>query len=397
MLDILSYVGRSANRLFFARVFRLLPLKRNKILFSSHNRRYSCNPKYIAEEIIRQKLPVKMVWIVDGWHDDHFADFPPGMRLIRNNSVRFFYEVATAGIWVDNTLRNEIFGKKAAQFFIQTWHGSFGIKRFADSGVWPERIRTLANVITDCCISNSTFETREVYKESFWPTAPVREFGHPRNDILIKPPDRIRELREGLAKRYGFCPKDRIILHAPTFRKSRFPEQNTEFDNSGFFKTDVAHLKTVLTERFGGHWVYLLRLHHRTRPALEESNKSREFFDVTDYPDIQELMTIADAMISDYSSCLFDYLLTGRPAFIFAPDLEEYKKRDRGFYYPLESTPFPIAIDDTELASAILSFDDQSYAVKVAGFLAEKGCCDDGLASKRVVELIKEKIAPLSP
>ena len=111
--------------------------------------------------------------------------------------------------------------------------------------------------------------------------------------------------------------------------------------------------------------------------------------DVTKYPDIQELMLIADIGITDYSSWIYDYVLTRKPGFIFAEDIEEYNT-ERGFYYKLETTPFAIARNNEELFDCIMNFDLSIYQNKVDKFLSNKGCIEDGKASYRVVEKIKE-------
>jgi CDP-glycerol glycerophosphotransferase len=113
--------------------------------------------------------------------------------------------------------------------------------------------------------------------------------------------------------------------------------------------------------------------------------------DASDYHDMQELMAASEILISDYSSCLFDFMLTRRPAFIFATDLAEYEN-DRGFYYSPRTTPFPIAESNEELARAISGFDLDRYREAVAEFLAEKGCREDGQASRRVVDLLQSLI-----
>ena len=95
-------------------------------------------------------------------------------------------------------------------------------------------------------------------------------------------------------------------------------------------------------------------------------------------------------MISDYSSCMFDFMLTRRPCFIYAEDIARYND-ERGFYYPLEATPFPVATNNEELKRNILNFDNEKYVKEVDKFLEEKGCIDDGNASKKVVEIIKNK------
>ena len=95
--------------------------------------------------------------------------------------------------------------------------------------------------------------------------------------------------------------------------------------------------------------------------------------------------------MTDYSSCIFDFMLSRKPAFIFATDIENYNT-ERGFYYPLESTPFPVATDNIELIENIRNFDYEKYKQEVEIFLQEKGCMEDGHASERVVDLIERII-----
>ena len=100
-------------------------------------------------------------------------------------------------------------------------------------------------------------------------------------------------------------------------------------------------------------------------------------------------MVVADAFITDYSSCIYDYVLTRRPGFIYATDISQYNN-ERGFYYPLEQTPFPISTNNKELLKNIENFDENLYLKKIDQFLLEKGCIDDGHASERIAEKIAQ-------
>ena len=102
-------------------------------------------------------------------------------------------------------------------------------------------------------------------------------------------------------------------------------------------------------------------------------------------------MLAADIGITDYSSWIFDFILTKKPGFIFAPDLQDYNV-ERGLMYPLESTPFPIARKNNELFSNINAFDNTEYQIKVDEFLQEKGCIEDGNAARRVINLIQKEM-----
>ena len=82
-------------------------------------------------------------------------------------------------------------------------------------------------------------------------------------------------------------------------------------------------------------------------------------------------------------------MLSKKPAFIFATDIEKFNN-DRGFYYPLESTPFPIASDNETLINNIEKFEYEEYKIKVENFIKDKGCIEDGHAAERTVDLIEE-------
>lgn len=98
-------------------------------------------------------------------------------------------------------------------------------------------------------------------------------------------------------------------------------------------------------------------------------------------------MAAADVGITDYSSWIYDFMLTRRPCFIYASDMSQYNHQ-RGFYYPLEETPFPLATTNEELQYNIVQFNEELYCNKVEKFLEEKGCMEDGHACERIEALI---------
>ena len=120
---------------------------------------------------------------------------------------------------------------------------------------------------------------------------------------------------------------------------------------------DTNNILQTLREKFGGDWVIAIRLHPHVKKYSEELYEFGEYVvDASYYPDIQELLVSSDIAITDYSSCIFDFMLSKKPGFIFATDIKEYNT-ERGFYYPLESTPFPVASTNDTLAENIRNFD----------------------------------------
>ena len=113
--------------------------------------------------------------------------------------------------------------------------------------------------------------------------------------------------------------------------------------------------------------------------------KKKQIVKADAYPDIQELLAAAQVVITDYSSCIFDFLLTVRPGFLFVPDLEHYDQ--------LEETPFPIAHTNEELIHNIENFNQEKYSMQVEDFLKKKGSVEDGEASVRVCNLIESIVS----
>ena len=145
-------------------------------------------------------------------------------------------------------------------------------------------------------------------------------------------------------------------------------------------------------KKFGGEWVFATRFHTTNLKKPEKIMKQRAALcELSYYSDSQEVLMAADAIISDYSSCMFDFMMTKRPCFIYANDIQEYNT-ERGFYYPLGKTPFPIAKNNKEMVQNILSFDLEKYKLACEEFINQKEVVDDGKASKRAVEIIKRII-----
>ena len=357
-----------------------------KIVFSNYmGRGYGCNCKYLAEELLRQNNDYDLVWVINPNED--VSIFPKGIRVVDYTSEDALYELMTAKFWISNYHLSYFIKKglikRDEQIYIQMWHGSFGIKKIErhavakmESKMWL-KVAMLNSRMTSYWISNSNFETN-VYKNAFWDVENIKLLGHPRNDIFFK--DNTLLENKVLAK-YNGDKKKNIVLYMTTFR---------EDNRLDCYNIDVEKLCNKLKEKFGGDWVLLIRLHPRIVKLKEQffaSVDNEHVYDVTFYDDVQELLAVADVMISDYSSCIFDYLLTFKPAFIYATDIEEYNK-ERGFYYSLYDTPFSIAKNNGELLDAIDKFNEEQYKTKVKEFLDEKGSVEDGKAAEKIVEFI---------
>lgn len=216
----------------------------------------------------------------------------------------------------------------------------------------------------------------ELYKRSFWYDGKVLELGAPRNDILLK---NSIETKRKVFEYFGIEMKKGVVLYAPTFRvdKSLTP-----------YSIDYEMLKRVCEDKFGKEFVILVRLH----PSMSNMNldidfDGRNIIDANLYQDLQELLCASDVVISDYSSLMFDFAVSKKPCFMFATDVDSYRK-DRNFYFDLDSLPFPIATSNEKLCMNILDYDTEAYIDLVEEFLKSVGMVMDGNASKTTANLI---------
>lgn len=363
----------------YYRVFGLFPIKKNKIVFMRHKGKgFGDHGKYIALELLRQNMPFELVWVVDDMEDE----FPTGIRKIPNTDLRRIYELATAGIWIDNLVKHRGTRKRKGQFYLNTTHG-VGIsmkKFFLDEPAITEMNRK--NVlhdgeIADVYLSGGRFITN-VYKTAFRLKGTVIETGSPRVDILLR---YSKEHTCKVKEKIGIEQDKKVLLFAPTFRK----RSKGDLEESQF---NVERLQKVLRCKWGGEWIFLFRFHPTVEQLGQTVPQKKTVFDVSHYDDMQELMITSDILITDYSSTMFEFSYMKKPVFLFTKDLQEYVENERGFYFNFCELPFSMAESEDELVENIESFSGKDYCEKLDKFHQRCGVSEDGHASQRVVRII---------
>ncbi len=384
--EVDEIMGRAA-RLALRDSVKTVP---NKIFFHAQEDKYCCNPKYICEEFRKRGLDVDLVWRV---RKSKRGDIPADCRIVNGGSIDYFEEILSSKYVITNSVLyvKKGFKLKKDQILFETWHGSLGFKRFGKKdykGGWHWVQGAIATgKMTDYCITNSSFVSDSL-RNTYWPDTPMLEYGHPRNDIFFDGyAEKRAQIKADFLREHELPEDTHFIMYGPTFRDSK------TFD---VYDLDFHGVLDACRERFGGTWKMLLRYHSALWGVYKQRNQfmmdDEDLIDVTDFPDMQELMTIADIGITDYSSWLCDFMLQRRPGFIFAVDIADYNN-ERGLCYPLETAPFPIAASNEQMIENIRTFDEEKYLADLEAFLDEKGCIEDGHASERVVDKILELMA----
>ncbi len=367
---------------WYKAIRRRIAVEDKTVLFFTFQGKFTCNPKYICRMLHELAPEIRCVWVT--LSDGERQDFPDYTETVLFGTPEYYKALYGAKILVDNGFNfvKQPMEKKKGQYYIETMHGSLGIKRIdaaSNPNVKRNRIGYRCGELSDYIISNSDFET-DVYRSSFWEKTPVLMYGHARNDILINGRDDTADgdLYDKVRNFYGLPHEAKLALYAPTFAR----EASKEFE---IF--DAGLLRSCLAERFGGDWYILKRLHPRDARSRSVSSDSDYILDGNLYTDIHEIMVAIDFGVTDYSSWIFDYVVTKKPGMIYAPDLEEYQN-STGFYYPITATPFPLAKDNFSVSDIIRNFDLKKYDEDVDFFLKSKGCVDDGKAAGRAAEMI---------
>lgn len=357
----------------------LFPIKKNKIVICNYNGKgYGDNGKYIVEQIIEQNLNFDIVWLLNKELMGK-SSFPPQVRTVKHRSLRALYELATAQIWIDNCRKSFYPPKRKNQFYIQTWHGGIALKK-VEKDVESKLSRTYVNIakkdseIANLFLSNSKFCTN-LYRNAFWYCGDIIECGSPRNDVLLNNNTRVKQK---VRSYFNLNEEINILIYAPTFRADY---------GVNLYRMNFKKLIEILENSTNNEWCILVRLHPNISDKADFIEYDSKVINATDYDDMYELLATGDILITDYSSTMFEFSLMYKPVFLYAPDIEEYKK-DRDFYFDIFSLPFPVAETEEQLYKLIESFDRETYTERLKNFFDELGIVEDGNAAKRVVELI---------
>lgn len=361
--------------LFFY-LLRIFPVKKNKVVFCNmKGKRYGDNPAYISEALLKSGEKADIVWLL---YKDVKVDLPDGVRRVDYSLFNRMKELTTARVWVDSNTKDLGTRKRKNQLFIQTWHGSYGLKKIAfdlgDKFPLVDRVLYPHNAaIEDIMVSNSK-RTTEIYRQAFRYSGKVLEVGSPRNDIFFEVADQCRKKVE---KVFGIEGR-KIVLYAPTWRKGYGTDR---------FNLDYEALINALNKRFSENYVVFLRLHPHNLVDAGKMEYSDRVLNASYYSNMQELLVAADVLVTDYSSCMFDFITVPKKCFLYTPDIDEYEK-EQGNYYSLDELPFPVARNNGELGRIIETFDETRYNENIMKFHERVGLCESGEASKMVAEYI---------
>jgi len=313
-------------------------------LFESWRGRYADSPRAISERLGERHPEIRQIWVAN-----EGTSLPAGVDRVVRHTPTYFARLATCDLLVANDIVSKHLVKGPRVHYLQTWHGT-PLKVIGHDEQMPayDNAKVLARQDRDVrkwdALLSSGPECTAMFRSAFQFDGQVLEVGYPRNDVLRSA--EAPAIRERVRRDLGLEESATAVLYAPTWRDDVQRPDGTFGDPGGL---DV----DAFTTATGDDTVVLMRMHSvvSTRRGRDASGR---VLDVSDHPEIAELYLAADVLVSDYSSAIYDFAVTGKPVVLFAYDLEHYRDGIRGMYLDYEDwAPGPIVTTVDELADTV--------------------------------------------
>ena len=378
-----NFGQRALRRGFYPAMLRSAPVRDAVFFVSWKGKQCTGNPLGIAEELRRRGDDREHLWAITDWS----VPVPEGGTGVLRGTEEYYEALARSKYLISNDDMQLPFRKRDGQFYLQTWHGT-PLKRIGFDITNPQFISGtayfdhLARDVAqwDLLLSPNPFST-PIMRRAFRYDGEIGEYGYPRNDLLCR--GDTAEAAARVRDRLGLPAGKRVVLYAPTWR------DNQVYANGRRYRFDMRLDLERAWRELGRDHVFLIRGHHHNGDDVPAGMRDGFALNVTAYPDITELYLVSDVLVTDYSSAMFDYAVTGRPILFFTYDLAEYRDSLRGFYFDFETeAPGPLLADSAEVIEAIRDVDAVAAAHRDAyqRFAARFCSLDDGKAGVRVCD-----------
>ncbi|MFE2187886.1 CDP-glycerol glycerophosphotransferase family protein [Streptomyces sp. NPDC059455] len=369
---------RAAALWLHYRVQLRLPVDPRLAVFAAYwHKGYACHPAAI-EAKVRELVPgVRTAWITT---PEYAHTLPPGVRRLHPGSAAYWTALARARFLVNNVNFTPGLRKRPGQIHLQTHHGTplkhMGLDlrdrpaaaRGMDFGKLLERVDRWDYSLS--ANRHTTLVWERVYPSGYT-TLP---YGSPRDDVFQHAPeDDVARLRARLGIPAGTV----AVLYAPTHR---------DYQRRPVPRLDLERVARAL----GPGFTLLVRPHYFHAPDGAMGSAGGRVLDVSGHGRVEELCLAADALLTDYSSIMFDYANLDRPIVIHADDWDAYRAA-RGTYFDITAAPpGPVSRTEDELIAlfATGAWRGPRSAALRAAFRARFCPYDDGRAAERVVRRV---------
>lgn len=202
---------------------------------------------------------------------------------------------------------------------IQVWHAGVGFKsvgyaRFGFGG--PEPYQSSHRKYDYAIVGEK--ELIPVYEEVFGITKDkILPYGLARMDHFFDK-ENIAKVKEKLYQQFPNLKEKKVILFAPTFRGRRQAKAYYPYN-----KLDLKKIYEVCKQK---NSIFIIKMHPFIQEKIEIPKEYADYIqDFSNYTDINDLYYIADVLITDYSSSVYEYSKLKKPILLYTFDLDDYQ------------------------------------------------------------------------
>lgn len=375
------------------------------IVFMSFHGKYADSPKVLANKIHELDPNLQIVWLLS---DPSKTTLPKDFKKAKLGTKEANDYYARAAAVVDNVYCNHEYYTngdslvsklrfkigsflryKKGQKYYTTWHGTPIKKIGADS------VRNKS--FNFSCPNTTLFVdnrfTAEVMNRITKNELEIKLMGEPRNDVLFDNTIDIKKLKEKI----GLPKNKKAVLYAPTFRSNQNETKNIERSGiNQLNELNIAEILRCLEKTFGDEWVFIARFHYHVERAIDWDHLNTKYkgrvINGNQHDDIMDYLKCCDALITDVSSCVFDFSLLNKPAFLYFPDYNDYLYDERGMYFTKNSLPWSLAQKPDELYKNINTFELNRYVEDINKFYSLLGFTKNEKAADEIARLIVNEL-----
>lgn len=351
--------------------------KDNQILFVSYGgRKFDDSPRVIFEYLIDDDCvsplsSFNMVWAFE--EPDNFNEIKNKVSI---NSFKYFMTAIKSKYWITNSsIQRGLNFKSKDNIYINYQHGTLGIKRIgSDLEAKNSSFRIKRPELFDVMFIQGKKEIDWLRSSLMLPKTNIKLTGLPRNLDLY---DYNNSKKIAMRKKLSIPAHKKVILYAPTYREASVGK-NRQSNYENPFNLNL------LARQLGDEYAIIMTNHYATANIDEVANDGF-VFNFFNYHTLNDLIIASDILVTDYSSIVFDYYITGKPVFCFAYDYEHFLE-NRGEPYIKFSELFydSCLLSQDVLVSKILKMDNNKYRdfslEKKSQFIqVNPGCIEDSL------------------
>ncbi|MEG0731817.1 MAG: CDP-glycerol glycerophosphotransferase family protein [Vagococcus sp.] len=334
----------------------------------------------------------KHLWVVNKNVEHIENSIPKDLRdkvtFITRGTLQYVDAMLEAKYLITNSTFESFFVKREGQIYINTWHGTpLKYMGFDIPGAVNHSQNVLRNFLMTDYILSPNKHTSDIFINSYKLkgiyAGQIVEGGYPRIDFTLTSDK--EEVQRKIESHGVFINKELpVLLFSPTWKGKSVNKAEDDIEQ-------IINETLTLVEKFSTRYNVLVKVHPFIFSKMNENERVAPYL-VSDLVDANEVLSLVDVLVTDYSSIFFDFLVTKKPIIFYSWDKDLYQE-NRGMYLPDGDLPGPTAENLDELIGLIENVNESSikYQDKYQRLAERMTPYDNGQVTKKYIEYIFEK------